>query len=346
MSDSVPNEEQARFIIAAYDSLSSEGVLFDYRPIGTSLGFDSRQTTDFGFSLQREGWLSMTGEWGAILSLTANAFAFKTRESRPPIDFSDIRLRHLMVLDYEGWVDGSFPQGAHFDYIGPPAGYSREETDQITTMLWKEGYVTKRGSGITIQDRGKEVGKRFFEEAKAKRTPQDDRLSKRWKDRAREGDRFLMWAWRQHRGDLNKDVDARAYAFAHGLSRYELQTVLKYLTDANYIKDYINEPTDMRYVNEHAMMYWNEPFNTFLRYGYFVALMPEGEAAGAKLVVEHQQRFRRYWNAVFTFARGTKGAVVGLAGLLMALFFLAGYWKGLSHQPTAQSPNQSTHPSP
>ena len=265
----------------------------------------------------------------------------KEKRAEPHLEFSP-KEKHFLVfvtpknpserLSFDGDVVAS--------KIGMGYGKVDAENRSFLHKLWKHGYVViSIPNQATLTDKGIEIAERFKKEIEALQEEQSEKLTSRFKNHEVEGDKFLIWAWKQNRGDLKHAVDARAYAKQRGLNRYEIIALLEWLEAHELVR--IKE-TEYTWVNFHAKQYWTVPLNTSMPHGYFVFLSPEGSAKGARLVTHKRAWPKRAAVVAWNFFSDGKN----LALLTLVLSIVSGwigYHKGFDN---GQRSTVSTQPIP
>lgn len=290
--------------------------------------------------LQNLGWLIEVKEGKGYLSEKAKGALETYRHRLGEASISDSRIKHVLATAYAWAVEQ--------DWKGFDEGYVIGECNLGDKGIWiirqlrMQGYF--EGKYLTScypTEKAKEIGKTILGELRAKQKPQDEKFSGYWTNRTAEGKQFMRWAWRQHRGDLNKSVDARAYATKNKRNFYDLMAILDWTREQGFTE----EREESKYINKHAINFWDAPINETFPHEFQVNLTADGEAFGSALHAEHKARFKRWGKScadVFSHAKTIITAVIAIMGAVTV--YWAGYHKGASANPSQPTTTQAIKP--
>jgi hypothetical protein len=343
-----PNDRQWDFLKSAHDAQMWDGGFFGVSRVLAEIGADETEGVSLFKSLRAEGWIGDVRQADmAALSGEAREIVLKWKEGLAPLAFSDTRERHFLafVWDAEEQTRGQIVPGFDFSYVALKVGFGHEaraEATEFFTKLCSNGYILKTGpSSGALTNKGREIGKQISDEAKAKQKPQAHELTKHWKGYKTETDHFLRWAWKQHRGDLNKPVDLRSYAIFAGRNRYEALAIADWLQK----HELMNPSKESTWANLHAQTYWDVPLNTSFEHRYLLKFTTTGVTEAYRLTQEHRQRFSRWGKLIGDFFGSVKGVMAALVAIVGAVGYLTGYYNGMKGTATTQPAAQiTTHP--
>src|SRR5258706_2341420 len=255
------DELSERFLVAAFER--AWGVMpFEWRKVADSINMDHKSAEVLAAKLETTGWLRRVGPEYLCLTEKIEPVYVASKATNPPIDLADTRERHFLAMAYER--GGVF----NFSMLARRAGFYEGEDapgfHDFHRKLYSAGYAFGT-SQSTLTQKGIYHAKRLAEEMNAKSRPNDDKFCARWKGHQSEAQKFLIWAWKQHKGDLHKPVDLRAYAFATGRGRYDAKAIEDWVVSNEYM---ICSAT-RTYANQHAFDFWHEPYNAHSPYGHF-----------------------------------------------------------------------------
>jgi hypothetical protein len=303
--------------------------------------------------LQRNCWMSQSVSNPKLTPAALRAL-YTMREALPPIEISDEKTLRFILLFY--FFGGHFLRAMMldcFDEVTAAEAERREEGEQairpIRRFLWENGYLSGDQKHHSLSAKGEELAESLFQNARARQKPQQDQLSSDWKDRTSEGERFMAWAWNQSRGDVNKPVDAHAYAVAHGRSRYDLKTVLAWAEEEKLIQNLNPDGNfDYRVTNFHCESFWDSPVVPGIPIAHYVYLTTYGEQVGAQLAEAERlvSKATRHFHTLSNNAT-VAGVLGGLVGGMVGV--VGGFYIGRAtapQSPTSRTPAVQVAPAP
>jgi hypothetical protein len=265
-------------------------------------------------------------------------------------DLPDSRLRHLLSQIYNHSTNG-------VPGIAPYAtnvGFNKQEAEDAADLLQSKGYFEriselpghnchKLDGFVKMHDKGERAGKLIREAYQAKQSKHIETFSRRWKDAETEGFKLLTWAWKQHKGDLNKPVDLKQYAKEAKRSKYEVEAAHDWLRERRYVSRHYESCAS----NAHCDGYWDVPLNTFFPHEYRIVLTRNGADKAASIIREDKAKWKK---GLALIGAGIKEApaIFGGTGTIVALllafggYFLKAYQIHFHPAPTTQQAQPTT----
>ncbi len=244
-------------------------------------------------------------------------------------EISDSRLRHLLASACNCSQD-NIKGLYHYDPYD--FGVRPDEMEAALDLLTSKGYLQrtdytpptwsqKLPNMLVILEKGKQAGNVICESYDARQSKQATAFSWRWKDTETEAVRMLIWAWKQHKGDLNKTLDLRRYAREAKRSKYEADAAFNWLQHRRYLRQ-----DDYSYaINAHCDRYWDVPINTFFPHEFRVALTPSGADRAASIIREDKAKWKKSITHIGSGIKEAPRFVAALAFLFLMLTGAGGY---------------------
>jgi hypothetical protein len=284
-------------------------------------GISENRVLSVRVDLFRAGWVHASS---LLLTPSGTRALYNLREADPPVEIADedakryLLLQHVFGSNYHsGMLVGDFDDRT----VTPERGEEgRKILDRVSRLLWENGFVAGTRQNFSLTNKGRAVAGRYLQEVLDRQKPQPEQLSSEWKDRATEGQQFVVWAWNQHRGDLNKPVNAHAYAVTHNRNRYELTTILDWCSEQDLLKPYSSRDNRLQHyaLNTHIKVCWDSPVVPGCPLAQYVYFTPEGEQVGAQLA-QNERLVTKATRHFHTFSNnetvaGILSGVVGIVG--------------------------------
>lgn len=290
------SQTERRYLLAAFSHASNQNVTFRWRAIGSEVGLSDVDTasvvdgleskdlisrtvtTRSGTSTRREfkggltpdndnaGWWRPAG-WNWCL-------AAKAGEPDPPFTGQH---KHYFVLVLERQPDAGEWYG-HSE-LARRTGCDYQTGEDLLHWLEREGYLEADRMGARearLHPRGRRVAERFAADGAATRDRADDSLSQSWTTYQQEAEAFLLWAWRECKGDRNVLVDARTYGLKAMKTKHDVLSVVGWLSEPDH--GFVEEPESEATANAHTRDYWRVPVNDVLPHSLNVQITTKGVA--------------------------------------------------------------------